>query len=393
MVAIAAGLTMMVSYVDRTTLAILAPSVTRALGISETGYGALQSAFSVAYLVAVPISGWWVDRAGARRGLVVSVLLWSAVAGLHSLVPGFALLFAARIALGIAEAPGFPGAAQTVTRMLPPAEHSRGFSFLFIGSSVGGMLAAPLASALYGAWGWRVAFLGTAAFGLLWVPVWIVLTRRPDVRAALDAKTARAPAQSGEGTSLRALARHPLMLRALFGILAVAPILGFANGWGAKLLVRNFAVEQSAVGHYLWLPPLGADVGALVFGDLAARQRRAPGAPPRALHAMAALLAASPALLALATTPWEATLCFALAQLGACAVYTLVTSDLLSRMPTERSSFVAGVLTGAQSLALIVANPLIGAGVDAFGGFGRVAVLVGAWVIPCSLVWWAWRPR
>ena len=62
-------------------------------------------------------------------------------------------------------------------------------------------------------------------------------------------------------------------------------------------------------------------------------------------------------------------------------------------MPTERSSFVAGVLTGAQSLALIVANPLIGAGVDAFGGFGRVAVLVGAWVLPGSLIWWAWRPR
>src|SRR5215212_8817730 len=99
-VAIVATLTMTVSYVDRQTLAVLAPSVTKALNISNEAYGWLGSAFSIAYLFGTPLSGWWIDRIGARRGLVASVLAWSAVAALHAVVPGFGMLFALRLALG-----------------------------------------------------------------------------------------------------------------------------------------------------------------------------------------------------------------------------------------------------------------------------------------------------
>src|SRR5262245_60181939 len=116
---------MTVSYIDRQTLAVLAPEVTRELGISEAQYGWLAAAFSIAYLVTTPIAGWWIDRAGARRGLVWSLLAWSVVAALHALAPGFGVLFALRIALGITEGPSFPGAAQTVHRALPAAERER----------------------------------------------------------------------------------------------------------------------------------------------------------------------------------------------------------------------------------------------------------------------------
>jgi hypothetical protein len=47
-----------------------------------------------------------VDRGGPRAG------------------PGFAVLFMLRIALGVAEGPSF-GAAQTVQRVLPPADRPR----------------------------------------------------------------------------------------------------------------------------------------------------------------------------------------------------------------------------------------------------------------------------
>src|SRR5205814_9590873 len=92
-VAIVAMLTMTVSYIDRLTLAVLAPSVTKALHITETQYGWLQSAFSIAYLVATPLSGWWIDRIGARRGLVGSILVWTAVSALQALAPGLGSLF------------------------------------------------------------------------------------------------------------------------------------------------------------------------------------------------------------------------------------------------------------------------------------------------------------
>lgn len=389
-VAITAALTMTVSYVDRATLAILAPSVTRALGISETAYGSLVSAFSLAYLVSVPLSGWWIDRAGARRGLVVSVLAWSVVAALHAAVPGFAALLVARVALGVAEGPGFPGGAQTVGRVLPPGDRSRGYGFLISGATFGAMIAAPLASALYDVGGWRFAFLGTAASGVLWIVPWVLLTGRADVRSVIEAPSPSA--STAERPPLWEVLKHPLMLRALAAIFAVTPVTGFVGSWAAKVLARSFAVQQGAMGHYLWLPNLGFDVGAIVFGDLATRQVRAPGAPPRALHLAAAALTACVGLLVVASSPWQAIACFVLCMAGGGAVWTLVTADLLGRLPQARASFAAGVLTGALSLANIVAQPIFGHVVDATGRYDGIAIALAAWVVPGSLVWFAWRP-
>lgn len=389
-VAIVATLTMTVSYIDRHTLAMLAPSVKKALDISETEYGWLTSAFSVAYLVATPLSGWWIDRVGARRGLVASVLVWSVVAALHCVVPGFGVLFALRIALGLAEGPSFPGAAQVMQRVLPPGERERGFGVLFTGSSIGGMLVPLMAGALYAAGGWRFAFFGTAALGLVWIPLWLGVTRLPGARAALDdAKTAGAAAPRA---TFGELVRHPLVIRALLAIFSAAPIFGFAFGWGALYLNRTFGVAQEDVRQFLWLPPIAFDAGAIVLGDLASRQRRAPGEPPRLLVAIGLVPAASLVLAPFATTPWEGTALIATAMIGGGAVYTLVTADLLSRMPKESVSFAGGILAGAQSLALIVMNPLVGDAVDRYQSYDQVTTAIGLWAIPGAVVWLLWRP-
>src|SRR5437870_5408052 len=147
-VALASMAAMALSYVDRQTLAVLAPTVTKALGITDAQYGWLGSAFSIAYLAAGPVAGALVDHAGARRSLPVAIAVWSVVAALHALVPGFGVLFALRLALGVAESPSFPAGAQIVQRVLPPSDRPRGMSTLFIGMSVGGMLAPPIAIGL-----------------------------------------------------------------------------------------------------------------------------------------------------------------------------------------------------------------------------------------------------
>ncbi len=391
-VALVATATMTVSYVDRTTLAVLAPTLTKELDISEAQYGWLTSAFSVAYLVATPFAGWWIDRAGARRGLAVSVLAWSAVAALHALVPGFGVLLALRIALGMAEGPSFPGAAQTVARVLPARDRSRGFGVLFTGSSIGAMVTPPLAGWLYALAGWRIAFLGTAVVGLAWLPIWLVYTARGDVRKKLDVAEVVDASEPPRPIPLHHLVLEPVIQRALLAIFAVAPAVGLVGAWGAKYLVRVHAIDQGAVGHFLWLPPLGLDLGAILFGDLAGRQLRAAGVPPRALFTGGALMTAVIALLPLAATPWQAMAIMAVALAGGGAVYTLVTGDALGRVPRHVVSSAGGVIAGAQSLALVITSPLIGAAVAASGSYDAAAIAIGCWVVPGCVIWWAWHP-
>ena len=394
-VAITAAAIMTVSQMDRTTFSVLAKAVTDSLGISDTGYGVLQAVFSAAYLITTPLAGRWLERIGARRGLVGSVLAWSAVAALHALVPGFFVLLVLRFALGIAEGPGFPGGAQTMHRVLPEKDRSRAYGMLFMGSSIGFMLIPPFATWMYREHGWRYAFLITSAAGSLWVPLWLLVTRRRDVRAVLDHRP-----EPDEPTAptprIRDLARHPQMHRAWIVVFAVAPTVGFLVAFTSKFLIKQFHIDQGDVGGYLWVPPLALDAGAFLFGDLAARMARASGPArfPRALMAVAAVLAACLALAPLATTPWQAVAVFAASMGGGGGMYTLATSELLARMPPQVVSVAGGTIASAQSLALVIAQPLMGAGADHFGDYNIVCIILGLWVVPGTLAWLLWRtPR
>ncbi|HEV8321081.1 MAG TPA: MFS transporter [Myxococcota bacterium] len=442
--ALTATLTMAVSYVDRQTFAVLAPTVTKELGISDSAFGWLVSAFSIAYLVGSPIAGQVIDRVGARRGLLGAVLCWSVVAALHCLVPGFGVLFALRIALGFAEAPSFPGAAQTVHRALPPADRARGFGILFTGSSLGAMVAPLLAVWLSSRFGWRAAFLGTAAVGLVWVPVWLAVAFRRGARAALDAPPSAAPpshppppAELASSTltppppspftpapvseSVSAfdtsapvppvppstpaspsvgpfeLAYHPAVLRAVAVVVASAPILSFLLNWSAKYLVHDMGLTQAQVGGYLWVPPLLFDVGAIGFGHFASVRARAAGhdgAPPRALFAAAAVLAVAGGLIPWARPggPWAVMVLSGVAMAGGGGLFALLTADMLARVPPGAVSAAGGVTAAAQSLAYIIANPLIGRFVDLQGTYTYVLVALAAWVVPGCALWLAWKP-
>jgi ACS family hexuronate transporter-like MFS transporter len=58
----------LISYIDRNTLALLAPTILRETGLSGEQYGFIIAAFSIAYCVANPVWGKILDRAGLLDG-------------------------------------------------------------------------------------------------------------------------------------------------------------------------------------------------------------------------------------------------------------------------------------------------------------------------------------
>jgi ACS family hexuronate transporter-like MFS transporter len=387
---------MAVSYVDRQAVAALAPTITKDLGISDSAFGWLGSGFSLSYLVFAPLAGRMIDRVGARMGLVAAVLAWSAVAAAHALVPGFAVLFLLRVLLGATESPSFPGAAQTVTRALPPSRRSAGFGVLFTGSSLGAALSAVLAPTLDARYGWRIALLGTALVGLAWVPLWLAVSGTPAARAAL-ARPAPDPAAADVPPFRWAvLLRDRAVLRAVAAVVASAPIVGLVMQFGSKLLVAEHGLTQLQVRDYLWVPPLAFDAGAVAFGFLASRGAGTLGrhAPPRrGLFATAALLSLAIAAVAGAATPWQTTIAFAVALVGAGGIYALAAADVLSRVAPEHVAAAGGVSASAQSFALIVALPLIGHSAETTHGYATAALALAACLIPGVVVWLGVAPN
>lgn len=392
-ITIAATLVMTVSYIDRQTLAVLGPAVTKALDMTDAEYGLLHSAFAFAYLVATPVCGWWLSRIGPRRGLVISILVWSAVAAAHALVPSFAVLFLMRIALGITEGPSYPGSAQTIQNVLPPEDRSRGFGVLFSGSSIGGMIVPPLAAAIFAMWGWREAFLVTAAVGLLWIPLWIALTSHPAAKARIDSPGEGSDAkrrgesidlehEKGKGESFGTLLKSPVIHRALLGVFAAAPVIGLSLAWGAKYLDTTWAIKQEHVGGYLWLPPLLFDLGAIGFGDLVSRLKR-----PRLLFAIAAAMAEMVMLMPWAGSPWQAVVLLSIGMGGGGGLYAMTVSEAYARVAPTSVSMAGGLIACGQSIVFVTMNPIIGKVVDAYGHYDGIAIAIGAITIPFAALW------
>jgi ACS family hexuronate transporter-like MFS transporter len=396
-VACVATLVMTVSYIDRQTLSAIAVPVRAALNISHSQYGSLTAAFAMAYLVGAPLAGALLDRVGARRGLVYAVFVWSGIAALHAAARSIVSLFLLRILLGLAEAPSFPGAAQAVRRALPPEHRSAGFGLLFTGSSIGAMIAAPLALLLSAKYNWRLAFVLTAIVGLAWIPLWLAVTdpARANANANANARAdadADADAEEDAPPSGGFLLARGAMWRAIIAVIASAPAIMIVLYWFPQYLSESRHATQKEMAALLWIPPLAFDGGALSFGALASALRSKDGGPPRWLLPAAAALAASLALVPYAGTSGEAVFFGSISMAGGAGVYVLATSEVMTRIHPTEASRAAGLSAAAQSLSHIVASPLVGVAVDRTHSYAGSMTVLGLLLVPGALAWALW-PR
>ena len=144
---------------------------------------------------------------------------------------------------------------------------------------------------------------------------------------------------------------------------------------------------------YLWIPPLLFDLGAIGFGDLAARLKHAPGAPPRLLFGISGLLAASLIAMPFAGSAWQAVAIISISVCGSGGLYALTVSDAYARIAPSSVSMAAGMIACAQSIVFIIMNPLIGHVVDVYGHYDGIAIVIGLTAIPFTLLWILWKPR
>ena len=354
------------SFLDRQTLSVLAPTVCRELGLSNAQYGWTGSAFALSLLVATPLAGLFLDRAGVRRGLLATVLLWSIAAASQGLAAGFGSLVIARAFLGAAEAPGFPGAAQVVRSVLPPRDVARGIGYLLSGTTAGALAALFVAVALEQRFGWRAAFFGVGAISLAWVPAWAIMSSRAASLLAVPPESSSAPTFS-----------HPAVVRAALFTAGVSPMLAFANLWWPKFLVARHGISQADVPWYGFLIPVAYDVGAILIGGT-----------KRLLAASALALAI--ALVPLAPSAWTAVLLAASAAFGLGGAFAISTAGALVAVDRSAVSRAGAAIATVNSLGFVVWSPLIGWSIDRTGSYTPALVFAAVAVAAGAAAWVSW---
>jgi ACS family hexuronate transporter-like MFS transporter len=371
----------LISYIDRNTLALLAPTILKETGLSGEQYGVIISAFSIAYMIGNPVWGRTLDRMGLRLGLVAAVSLWTAASVSHAFAAGFFGFAVARALLGFGEGATFPGGLRTVVQTLAPHQRARGLAVAYSGGSLGAIVTPLIVTPIALWWSWRAGFWFTGLIGAAWLAAWLVLSRRSELRGVRHAEEDRPKAR------MRLADRRvwSFMLAYAFGALPI----GFIIYGTSIYLSQSWHLAQADIGKVLWIPPLGWEIGYFVWGWLSDRPARDRMARFRVLFGAATLLSLPLALAPHLPAYWLVMVQLFFAMFVAAGFIILPMAYATHVYSAAYSGLIAGLGAGAWSAAVAVIMPVFGRLFD-LGRWHEAFALAAVFPVAGYAVWlWA----
>jgi MFS transporter, ACS family, aldohexuronate transporter len=349
----------LLSYVDRSVLAILSPTILGDLHLTATQYGYAISVFSICYMLANPVWGYWIDRRGLFLMILIAVTFWSLASAGHALIGGVGGLCIARGLLGFGEGATFPAGLNTVALTLPAERRSFGLGLAYSGGSLGAALTPLMITPIGIRYGWRSAFLITGVLGFFWIVLWLVLRAaglyRPQIPVLGPVAGPRLALRSRWNRNLFAAA-------AVYGF-GAAP-LAFGLYAAPLYLSRVLHVGQASLGHLLWIPPAGWEAGYLFWGLIA--DRRTAGGAKRPLgffviFSLAGFLVTLLPAAAAGSHPIALTmLLFFLQMFFAGGFVVLSLADGIAAQPKQNTGFLSGIAVSVWALLTGLLMPMLG---------------------------------
>jgi ACS family hexuronate transporter-like MFS transporter len=369
-----------INYLDRQSLATLAPLVRADFHLSRQQYGWILGAFSITYAASAPFAGLLIDRIGLTRGISLAVGCWSCAGIATGFTSGLGGLVVCRGVLGAAEAGGIPSAGKAIHTYLRPPERALGNAINQAGVSLGAILAPPLATWVAVLYGWRMAFVATGILGLLWIPVWNWTSRR-----AGPSRAAIAPSLGQ---------RELLRDRRLWAFAAANALsmVGYSlwTNWTTQYLVDQHHLTVLQAAWYAWIPPLIAMVGGFAGGWFSWRLMRRGMAAPAARFRVC--FAAALLSLATAFIPWAPTAAWASAGISlsifAVSAFSVNTYTLpLDTFGGARAAFAVSLLVASYGVVQLLISPAFGAIMDHRGYAPVTTIAAFTPLAACAVLW------
>jgi MFS family permease len=255
----------LVSHYYITLLAPLFLFVREDYGVSYTQLGLALTAFNVLSTALQIPTGFLVDRVSARMVIICGLILGAGAFAIAGLVNSFWVFVAMFAVAGIANTVYHPANYAILSQHVPPARAGRVFSFHTFSGMLGNAVAPPTLLFMQSLVGWRGAFLGAAALGLVAAAV-LLVTREP---APLAARTRKEETTDASLDGWRLLTSPAILINVVFFIL-----LSFCGGGLNNYLVAALgalygtpaAVANWALTALLIMSAAGVLAGGILTG-------------------------------------------------------------------------------------------------------------------------------
>jgi predicted MFS family arabinose efflux permease len=347
----------------RVSNSVIAPDLTRDLGLTARQLGWAGSAFFFAlFAVQVPV-GMWFDRYGARR--TVTALSFVAMAGAVWIAEAgdAADLIGARAVVGVGCAASFMSVVFLCSRWFKPAHLASALSWVFAASNIGTLAAATPLAWIAATIGWRNGFLGLAG-----VTVLVAVCFHAFVRDRPPGGPAPAVRRETVGEIVKGLLEvwttrglGPVLAMHFFAYATMLTVLGV---WGGPYLYDVHKLDGVQRGNVLLAMGVAQILGILAYGpmDRLLRSRKTVvlggAAISLALLAILAVLPRPPLAVAVALLT---AFCFF------CAFGTVIVAQGRALFPDRLAGRGVTTVNMAQCLGLTVLPAGVGYIVEAFG--------------------------
>ena len=240
-------------------------------GISFALLGALTAAFYVTSAVCQPLSGFLVDKFGARRILLMGLGLLAGCTTLMGILPYYPVLFVLSVLAGVGNSVFHPCDYSIMNATISEQRIARAFSYHMFGGYVG-YVSAPVAMTAIGtSVGWQPAIViagtvGLVLFAILW-------SGSRDFRDSTHERAESGAAEESFGESMRTLTSPPVLLCWSFFFFVAMGQMGLMT-FVPTLMKEIYAFELEAAAAFVSVMIGAIMIGVLLGGYLADKLRK-----------------------------------------------------------------------------------------------------------------------
>jgi MFS family permease len=239
------------SFIDRTNLAMAIPAMRADLHMSATAIGEATSMFFWGYIILQVPTGRLAGVWSAKKIIFIQLLLWAATSFTTAFINTPGQLWWNRFALGLAEGGVLTCTIVLIRAWFTRAERARANTVFLLSLAIAPVIANPVSGLVLHYADWRTMFLVEALPGLLWGIVWLWAIADHPAQAGWLPETERARLQSeltAEAAAIPPRGGHWL------AVLWSAPVI--------LLVLYNFGALAAESGLNFWLPSVVKETGA-----------------------------------------------------------------------------------------------------------------------------------
>ncbi|NYF24849.1 MFS transporter [Sporosarcina sp. JAI121] len=266
------------SFLDRMVITIALPFIGDDLNLNATAQGLLLSIFFAGYALFQIPGGMLSDKFGFRRVVSIAIIWWSIFTTLTGFIFSYPLLLLLRFVFGLGEAALPGGSYKAIATYFPSKQRGTATGIQSTVNTLGPAIAAVVAAAIIGLYGWRVVFIVMGLPGLaIGVYIWLKFKDNPKDHPKITKEELAELDEDAEGNlsekkksdeSFKELLKKPILWQmALIWFFFDITFWGFTS-WLPSYLIKEKGLSLMSTGIYSALPYLVGTIAIVLGGYL-----------------------------------------------------------------------------------------------------------------------------